>query len=127
MRRSRSAGYIAMNLPGPMDGRDAFTLRLIGTHDVAEGHGGYVLSPSLRYTAPVGARLRINATGFTTYASDAYVDSYFSITPAGAAASGLRAFDADDGFKDYGLTLSATYDLFEHWGVTAALRYTTPA
>jgi len=117
-------GFLAMNLPGPLEGRDGFTLRFAGTKDVNDGHDGYLVTSSFRYSAPVAENWRLTGTVSSVYASDSYMDSYFSVSPFGAAASGLRTFEADDGFKDVGLTLSVSYKVFEHWGITAAGRYT---
>ena len=36
---------------------------------------------------------------------DDYMETYFSVTPGDAAASGLPVFGASDGFKDVGVSL----------------------
>ncbi|MCV0396288.1 MAG: MipA/OmpV family protein [Rhizobiaceae bacterium] len=50
-----------------------------------------------------------------SYASEGYMDAYFSVTPAQAAASaaGLGVFDAGAGFKDVGVDLGFDYRLSE--------------
>lgn len=61
----------------------------------------------------------------TAYGSDDYMDAYFSVTPAQAAASAasLPSFDADAGFKNVSLELGADYRLTDRWTVTSKLGY----
>ncbi len=47
----------------------------------------------------------------SAYASGDYMDSYFSVSPAQALASGLNEFDADAGFKHVGVDLGLDYRL----------------
>ena len=46
-----------------------------------------------------------------THASGNYNDSYFSVTPAGALASGLPTYAATDGWKNWATTVGVNYDL----------------
>jgi outer membrane scaffolding protein for murein synthesis (MipA/OmpV family) len=68
--------------------------------DIGGVHNGFVVSAGVRQWVPVG---RFGAIGFaagTTWGSDAYTDTYFSVDPAGAAASGLPVFQASSGQRD---------------------------
>ena len=69
-------------------------------HDVTGAHDGYVASASVRKWFPVAQFAAVGVSLGTSYGSGNYADSYFSVTPGGAAASGLQAFDADAGFRD---------------------------
>lgn len=117
-------GFFEMNLPFFAPGNDAFTFIGRAAFDVSGAHDGYTIDAALRYSVPIGDDLRLNMIGGTTIASDNYNDTYFSVTPAGAAASGLRVYDADGGLKDISGTLSATYTVTDHWGLTGFARYT---
>ena len=46
------------------------------------------------------------------------MSNYFGINAANAASSGLDQFDADAGFKDASLELSATWRLSDRWSLT---------
>lgn len=59
----------------------------------------------------VSERMLVSAYVGSAYASDDYMDSYFSVSPAQALASGLTAFDADSGFKHIGVDLGLDYRL----------------
>ena len=82
-------------------------------------------------TAGVGAdfdvtdRLTLSPYLSTTYASANYMESYFSVTPAQAAASGahLSAFDANAGFKDVSFDVGATYQLTRRWKARGSVGY----
>ena len=58
-----------------------------------------------------------------TYASDNYMDSYFSIDAADSARSGLSQFNADAGIKDVGANAALTYSFSEHWAAGGIVAY----
>ena len=84
-------------------------------HDVADGHEGWLLTPAIHYRRPLGDRWGFSLGVSTTYASDDYMDAYFSISPGDSAASGLPVSSADGGFKDVDVNLAFTYDITESW------------
>ena len=88
-------------------------------HDVADGHDGWLLTPEIHYRRPLGDNWRFNLAVSTTYASDDYMQAYFSVTPADAAASGLPVFGASDGFKDVGVKVVLAYSMTERWDLGA--------
>ena len=59
----------------------------------------------------------------TSIASDDYMTSYFGVSGAQSARSGLSAFDAEGGFKDVGLVVNARYMLDENWSLNGNLGY----
>lgn len=118
-----AGGFVEMNLPFFAPGQDAWTLFARATADVADEHNGWLVTPGARYSVPLGDRWRVNLIAETTYASENYNDTYFSVGPAGSAASGLPVFTADEGWKDATATLSASYLFTEHWGVQGIARY----
>ena len=88
-------------------------------HDVADGHDGWLLTPEIHYRRPLGDNWRFNLAVSTTYASDDYMQAYFSVTPADAAASGLPVFGASDGFKDVGVNVALAYGFNRNWSLGA--------
>ncbi len=87
------------------------------TQDVSDGHEGYVAQLAGIYWRPVAKRFDIGFRANVTYASEDYMSSYFDVTAADAAASGLSTFDADSGFKDAGIALMGVFHLTQNWHV----------
>lgn len=89
---------------------DALTLSSDVRWDVAGAHKGRVIAPGISYFTPVsrGAAVILSVSG--EFVDDDYADYYFSVSPTGALASGLPAFQAEGGLKSYGPTLLGVYD-----------------
>ncbi|HXG80605.1 MAG TPA: MipA/OmpV family protein [Sphingomicrobium sp.] len=83
-------------------------LRLRGAFEVQ-------VTPATKLTFGVG----------TNYATDEYMDAFFSVTPAQAANSvaGLPIYDADAGFKDVFLSVTAAMQLDQRWGLFLSASY----
>ena len=91
--------------------------------DVADGNEGAIIRLNGGYFIPIDETWSLSLGAFTTWADDDYMESYFEIDAANAARSGLDTYDADEGFKDVGLNVSATFKPWEHWGFMGLLRY----
>jgi outer membrane protein len=93
--------------------------------DVTGGHDGCVVELSAGYEAEVADGLRLGALLASTYASDGYMGSYFTVDTADAPSAGLPAYDADDGIKDVGGTLTLNWRIpgSEHWGIGGVFSY----
>lgn len=85
--------------------------RGIGGHDgwIGDISADLVLRDRDTYVFSIGPRARIS--------DDNYQDSYFSVTPAVAAATGLPAYDAGGGFHAVGVVAGLTYMLNRNWGL----------
>lgn len=119
-------GYIASGLPLSMLGMDSEAIlfaKLSGVQGLDGGHEGAVFEGTLGIIAPVSDQLQIITAISTSYMSSDYAESYYSISAAGAAASGLAQYDADSGFKDIGVGVIATYNLTEQWSLTGIGAY----
>ncbi len=79
--------------------------------DVAGAHKGRLISPSVSYSTPLSTAIFTSLSLSATHVDGNYADAYFSIDPAGSAASGLPQFDADGGWKSYGASLLGGVDL----------------
>ena len=93
--------------------------------DVTDSHGGFIVEIAAGYAAQVVERLRLGVLIATTYASDGYMGSYFTVDTADAPSAGLDAYDADNGFKDVGGTVSLTWRIpgTERWGLSGVFSY----
>jgi outer membrane protein len=67
------------------------------------------------YTAPVTERFFVSAGISGTVANDKHMQSYFGVTAAQSAASGLREFKAEAALKRVDFSASATYMVTENW------------
>jgi outer membrane scaffolding protein for murein synthesis (MipA/OmpV family) len=88
---------------------DEVKLTTLGVVDASGEHDGGLIELSLDYSVALGQTLQFGAGLASTWASDDYMDTYFGVTAAGSAASGLPVYSADAGFKDVGLRLSSTW------------------
>ena len=91
--------------------------------DVADGNG-FLLTLNGGYNLPIDEQLKLGFGVSTTYADGDYMNTYFSIDGGDSRRSGLKKDDADSGFKDVGLNLSADYNFYENWSVMGLFRYT---
>lgn len=90
---------------------NGFILNGTISQDVTNGHNGWLATVGTGIGFPVGDSFGMSAVISTSYASGNYMSTYFGIDGDNAARSGLDAYDADGGFKDVGLTLSARYTI----------------
>ena len=107
---------------------DAFTLALEATQDVAGGHKGLQVSPSVGWRQPIGRATIAIGSVSATWADGDYMRTYFSIDAPGSTASGLPQFNARSGFKDVGGGVIVAHDLSGNaldggWSLFAIARY----
>lgn len=89
--------------------------------DVAGAHDGFLGTFGLGLNSRPSPRLGLALSTNLTFVDDSYADTNFSISPAGAVASGLAPFNADGGLHSIGLSLRADYALTEQWGMSGFL------
>jgi outer membrane protein len=90
---------------------DSLTAQVDLRWDIAGAHDGMVVFPSLTYFTPLSRSVVTSLAISGEYVDDNYADYYFSISPAGSAASGLPVFTATSGWKNGGLTTLTAVDL----------------
>jgi outer membrane scaffolding protein for murein synthesis (MipA/OmpV family) len=75
------------------------------------GHEGQVAEFGIDFISNPMDRLEVIFGPRASWGSDDYMDTYFGVTPAEAAAPGssLTAFNSDSGFKTVGLVARASY------------------
>ena len=99
-----SAG-IAKN--GVLHKYDSLGVRLTWLHDVTNNHDSAVVSPGIEYRTPLSERTLVQLGLEATHVGAGYGLTYFSVTPAGSAASGLPVYTTDGGWKNWRLSLLA--------------------
>jgi outer membrane scaffolding protein for murein synthesis (MipA/OmpV family) len=102
-------------------GRD-LAVELDAQYDALHGNGG-VLTPRLRWQAPLNQQVVAGAAVSTTWGSEDYMGNRFSINAGEAARSGLDEYDADSGFKNAMVTGTVSYRLTEAWSLTGIAAY----
>ena len=94
-----------------LNGYDSLSVSVDMRWDVS-GHGsGYIVSPGVSYLTPLSKAIVVGAAGTVNFVDRRYAEYNFGITPAGALASGLPAYSARGGFKDWSIGAFAGYDL----------------
>lgn len=87
------------------------------------GHEGVVGEAGADYRTVISDRLVLWSGANVTYANDDYMSSYFGVSPAEHASSGLAAFDASGGIKSAGIKLQARYSLTEKTAILGEIQY----
>lgn len=111
----KMGGSLDATLEGRIVGPVAF--RLNAKQGFAGGHKGTTLSSSLGVVWREKDKFSVIPEIALTWAGNNYMDAFFTVTPAGAAASGLSAYDAGAGFRDVALRVLAQYHFNTHWSV----------
>lgn len=91
--------------------------------DVTNGDGGTTVNLSAGHGMPVSRKLRLRANLDATWASAAYMNTFFGIDATQSANSGITRYDAGPGFKSVGASLLADYSINREWAGFASLRY----
>lgn len=102
---------------------DPFIVDLAYHTQVTGDDTGYTLRFGIGAEHDLSQRLALSAYLGGSYASEDYMDAYFSVTPAQAAASGLGIYDADAGFKDIGIDIGLDYQLTDRVTVRTKAGY----
>ncbi|MDD3447151.1 MAG: MipA/OmpV family protein, partial [Zavarzinia sp.] len=104
----------------PANSRNSFRVGLDLLQDVSSAHGGFVADLTAVYRQAVMGRLDLGVLAGVTYASGAYMDEYFGVSAADAAASGLAQYGANGGIRDLRLMPLAVLHLDDHWRLGAS-------
>ncbi len=91
--------------------------------DVSGEHEGLLVTGSLQYWRPLSLAWDIGIRGSVTYASDDYMGTYFGVSAADSARSGLPQFSAGGGIRDVTVTPALVLHFSKTWHVGAFVRY----
>lgn len=103
-----SAGVSFNQLLNPYD---SLSLGLDARWDINGAHRGMALNPAVSYLTPLSRGIAVMVGADAEWADDKFMDYYFSVTPAGSAASGLPAFQAKGGWRRAGGSALVGFDL----------------
>lgn len=87
--------------------------------DTGDVYGGVFGRAGLDYDRPVGDRWTLSTGLSATYGDRKYMQTYFGISTAGAAASGLAAYRAKAGIETVELSAAARYRISDRWSLVA--------
>ena len=90
---------------------DSLTFTADALWDVAGAHKGMVVDPSVSYFTPLSRGIAASLSLSAEYADGKFADYYYTISPAGSAASGLPVFNAGSGFTRAGTNVLLGFDL----------------
>lgn len=81
------------------------------------GHTGQVANFGVDFIADPTEDLKLSLGPRATWSSSGFMDTYFGVTAAEAAASGgsLTAYNAGSGFRSVGVATRASYGLTDDW------------
>jgi outer membrane scaffolding protein for murein synthesis (MipA/OmpV family) len=91
--------------------------------DVSGAHDGFTAKLAAGHRHSFSPKLRLRSELYTTWADESYTETYFGVTAAQSARSGMRRYQPEGGVKDIGLSLDLDYSLTENWTVTGRLGY----
>lgn len=115
-------GFLAFEVAGT-DPRDRWRAGIGLLQDVSGVHDGYVLDFSARRWLPLGDYAALGVGIAASWASESYMDSYFSVDDAGAAASGLPRYSAGAGWRDLRVSAFFVQPVSPEWAVGAGMLY----
>jgi outer membrane scaffolding protein for murein synthesis (MipA/OmpV family) len=80
---------------------DRLAVRATYRKDVTNTSKAGTFVPSITYVTPLSHKAMVGTFFSATRAEKGYADAYFSVTPTGAAVSGLPVYNAQGGWKDW--------------------------
>ncbi len=93
------------------------------SQDISDGHGGFVATLAATYWRPISMMFDIGIRANATYAGDEYMSSFFDVSAADSAASGLPIYSAGSGMKDVGVALMTAMHLSRNWHIGGGVFY----
>lgn len=105
------------------DPRDRWSADIGFLQGITGDNDGHTISVTLKRWIPVGRYSALGLYAASAYGSASYMDTYFSVTPAGASASGLDVFDASSGLRDIRIGAVFIQPLSREWQVGAGFLY----
>ena len=121
-------GYVGVGKTGVITSDyDRISLSVSYRHDVNNAHDSGIWQPSFNYLTPLSRKAAVGIFASAERVGRGYSTTYFSITPAQSLASGLPAYSARGGWKNYtvgGLgTVALTGDLLHGFKLVGGVTY----
>lgn len=102
---------------------DRLSIRFKARKGLKSGHRGTIVDGSTTALLFRYGRFSTSVTAQATWIGDRYADTYFSVTPEQAVASGLPEYQAKAGFRDIGGSLNAYINIRERWSLNPYFTY----
>ena len=96
-----AGAFAGIGINGLTNLYDRLAFRVDVLHDIGNAHESTVWSPNIEFSTPVSRSTYIGLNAGLEFVSNKYADYYYTITPTASLASGLPAFDADGGLKNW--------------------------
>jgi outer membrane protein len=92
--------------------------------DMGDAHDGEYAKLSGGYNWKYSDAWVFTFGGHTTWADSDYMDTYFGVSTADAARSGLSRYEADDGIYNVGIDLGANWKFAQNWNLRGLMKIT---
>jgi len=92
-----AGGFAGVTFDGLTNPYDALSFRLDAVKDFGNAHDSWVVTPTAEFGTPLSRTIYVGASASADFVSGKYNDYYFGISPAGALASGLPAYNPSGG------------------------------
>ncbi len=102
---------------------DRFLVRAKIRKGIVGGHDGLIVDAAGTALLFRYGRVSTSVSANASWVGDRYADTYFSISPAQAAASGLPTYDADRGLRDVGGSFNAYINVGRRWSLNPYVSY----
>jgi outer membrane protein len=116
-----AGAFVGYRFGGDARGQGALQTELSVVHDVSGTHDGLLATARASYAAIQSDRFSLSLDARTTWVNQDYARTYFGISPAEAAASGLAAYRPGSGVRDVGMSMTAGYWFSPRLGVMGAI------
>lgn len=122
-------GYVGIGKTGIVTSPyDRLSLSVSYRKDISGDHRSGILAPTINYLTPLSRKAAIAVFASAERVERGYARTYFSVTPAQAIASGLPAYQAQGGWKNWTLgaigTVALTGDLLHGFKLVGGGTYT---
>ena len=77
----------------------------------------------VRYWYPISKPLDLLVGVGATYGDSNYMDTYFGVSSDDVAKTGLKRFEAGDGFRDVNAQVAAVFHLSMDWHIGVGVKY----
>ena len=118
------AGVSARGLTNPYD---SLGLRVEVVHDVGKAHKSTIISPAIDFSTPLSRTTFVGLSAGLDFVQKRYADTYFAISPADSALTGLPVYSGKGGLKDWKVNLialqSLSGSLLHGWAIAGTVGY----
>lgn len=83
--------------------------------DTGNAYNGWYATLKGGYNYVISKAWMLSMGAHTTYADDDYMQTYFGVSAADSARSGLKRYNADSGMKDVGIDLGLNWNFASSW------------